>query len=128
MSTSTSSLKSHTKKNVLTEKLGFSKTVLAPSPVSPPDSYMTMKHTAASCSEGDLQLYYFTAVRQLEQSERLYLYLSIWALVSEQRERVMMGEPNGGDVCLLFVFSALLHFSLTSAFSLAERGVQEALG
>ena len=121
MSTSTSSLKSHTKQNVLAEKSGFSKSVLALRPVSPTDSYMTMKHTAASCSTISLQLGGWSKVRDCT-------CISLFELWLVSRERVMMGEPNGGDVCLLFVFSALVHFSLTSAFSLAERGVQEALG
>ena len=52
ISTSNSSLKFHTKQNVLVEKSGLNITVLAPNPVSLTDSYATMKRTAASYSEG----------------------------------------------------------------------------
>ena len=51
-STSNSFLKFHTKLNVLVKKSGFSKTVLAPNPVSLTDSHTTTKHIAASCSAG----------------------------------------------------------------------------
>lgn len=37
------------------------------------------------------------------------------------------GYPNGGGICLLFLFSALPQFSSTSAFSRAEREAQKGL-
>ena len=157
ISTSNSSLKFHTKLNVLVKKSGFNKTV---SSQSSQPHWFSYNNEAYSClmfwrepwdvpgsltvktlcmghrSHSQSWNQYPSCLKAKRKKKnvlsfviegnpptispqlrswskmRAYLHLSMSGL-AEWAERAMMREPSGGDVCLLFVFSALFHASFS---------------